>query len=450
MIPEICLCFADADKTVAASIAARLENTAEVRVWQESLRSPIHEAWDRGLGASGILLLLSPESVPSRVDLAHWSELLAHLNSGETPPVVCVELGDCPYPPLLRRRRFFRWSSPTVLRDLQRWAMARHPVPDPPPFVPAAVPGIGNDAPDLWSTLVDSPGVAELEHADGAQHFAHAAAPYFRDVLWVACARRSPACIAGEISASMGVPLDGPEADAFNRAVALARRHRLLLVLAGVEPDFAVHVPEGIGSVLVTRRTELPRAQHEPDDTALFEAMCACVPGAFPLELPAAMAGVPYETAVAAADRLAADGLVSRIDRSGSRLRLRARAHPRKVDAVRGRHAAALRDAFTRWSADPVAATRLVPEVELAIRWAILRDWQLAAQLAQSAGSFLRGVDRRTEAAYLYDLLHSAAKDRGDDTVAELCKWELSWLRGGVEGSLRSVTYRAEQLGFSF
>ena len=449
MIPEICLCFAEPDQCVADSIKARLESTAEVRIWLEP-RRPVNEVWDRGLGAAGILVLLSSESVPERVDLAEWSDLLAHVNRGHTPPVAFIELSDCRYPPLLKRRRFLRWSDPEALRSLQKWAISLHPVPEPAPFVPAPVAGVNHKPQELWEKLVDSPGFAEVDNTDVAQQFAHATAPFFRDVIWVACARRSLPCIAGELAASLRVALDGPEDEAFNRAIKLARKHRLLVVLDGLEPDSAVPIPEGLGSIVVTRRAELPRASKEPADLMLFEAMCACVPGAFPLELPAAMTGVQHDDAVVAADRLAAAGLVARLDRSGSRLRLRARAHPRKVEAMRGRHAATLRDRFTRWSADPDAALRMVPEVELAIRWAILRDWPLATQLAQCAAAFLRDVQRSNEAAYLYDILWSAAKDCGDRAIVEMCEWELSWLRGGVQGSLRVPTHTAEQLGLGF
>ena len=430
---------------MAESIAARLETTAEVRVWPEPARLPVNEIWDRGLGSAGTILLLSPDSVAERFDLAEWKELLDHT----LPPVVCVEVRECRYPPLLKRKRFHRWADPQILRDLHRWAIGLHPVPEPPPFVPAPVPG--TDVPSaLWESLVDRPGCVDAENTDAAQQFAHAAAPYFRDVVWVACARRSVPCIAGEISALLGVTLEGPETEAFPRAVALARKHRILLVLDGLEPDVAVPIPEGCGSVIVTRRAELPRAPQDLVDKSLLEAMSACVPGGFPLELPASMIGVNKDAAVAAAERLAAQGVVAKLDRSGSRLRLRARAHPRKVEALRGKHAAALRDAFKRWSSDPGRASRYLSEVELALRWAIMRDWTLATQLTYTAGSFLRDVKRYTESAFLYDILLWAAKEQGDAAVVDTCESELSWVRGGIDGSLRRASAPAEQLGFGF
>lgn len=445
MIPEICLCFAEADRAVAESIAARLESTAEVRVWLEPVRLPVNETWDRGLGSAGTILLLSPDSVPDRFDLAEWKDLLDH----NLPPVVCVEVRECRYPPLLKRRRFFGWSDADVLCDLQRWAVSLHPIPEPPPFVPAPVAGI-EVASGLWESLVHRPGCAEADTTDAAQQFAHAAAPYFRDVVWVACARRSVPCIAGEISALLGVTLDGPESESFPRAVALARKHRLLLVLDGLEPDVTVPISEGCGSVLVTRRAELPRAQQELADESFFEAMSACVPGGFPLELPASMVGLKKDDAIAAAERLAAQGVVAKLDRSGSRLRLRARAHPRKVETLRGKHAAALRDALKRWSVDPARALRYLSEVELAIRWAIMRDWTLATQLTYTAGSFLRDIKRDVESAFLYDILLWAAKEQGDSTVVDTCESELSWMRGGIDGALRRPSARAEQLGLGF
>ena len=439
----MCLCYAEADRAPAESIAARFERTAEVRVWLETARTPVNEMWDRGLGSAGIVLLLSPHSVAEPFVLGEWKDLIDHTS----PPVVCVELAECRYPPLLKRRRWFRWSDPNALRELHRWAIGLHAVPDPPPFAPAAVPGI--DAPQyLWETLVDQPGCLEVDQTDVAQQFAHAAAPFFRDVVWIACARRSPPCIAGEICAQLSASLDGPEDEALQRAVGKARKHRLLLVLDGLEPEFVVPVPEGSGSVLVTRRSDLPRAAEEPADAALFEAMSACVPGAFPLELPASMIGLRMDKAVAAADRLATTGLVARLDRSGSRHRLRARAHPRKVEGLRGKHAAELCRAFTRRSTNHATALRYLSEVEIAIRWAVMRDWGLATQLTYSAGSFLRDLKRDAESAFLYDILLWAAKEQGDDAVISTCESELLWIRGGMGGTLRqSAAGPAQQLG---
>ena len=174
--------------------------------------------------------------------------------------------------------------------------------------------------------------------------------------------------------------------------------------------------------------------------------MCTCVPGAFPLELPAAIAGISRDQSVAGADRLVSQGLVARLDRSGSRLRLRARAHPRKVEALRGRHAATLHASLSQWSRDPAAALRLIPEIEIAIRWAVMRDWPIAAPLTQIAASFLRDQNRPVEAAFLLDILLWAARDRGDKSVVQLCEWELSWLRGGIEGGIRSTPQPVEQL----
>src|SRR5687768_16316176 len=105
MRTEVSLVFAAVDREVAREIAHRLEQAAQARVWLEEVSGPVNETWDRGMGSAGVLLLLSPESVPAKLDREEWAELLAHAGS---PPVARVLVRDCRYPPLLERNSFFR------------------------------------------------------------------------------------------------------------------------------------------------------------------------------------------------------------------------------------------------------------------------------------------------------------------------------------------------------
>jgi hypothetical protein len=381
---EICLCCVPADAAVAEAVAERLHRTAEVLVRIEAAETPVSEAWEAGLESAGVLILLSPEAMPAQRGREPWEALLAH--SGR-PEIALLEIRPCAYPPLLKRRAFFQWPEPRCLRELQRWAVGLH-VEQEAPFQPAAIPGFQGELETLWAALVDGCGTVAVDDVRLAQEFAHRAAPYFRDVLWIGCLGRSLPFVAGDIAAALGIALDGPADNALHRALALARRHRLLVVLDGIEvpPDC-----DAAASVLCVRERELPVVE---SDDPLLKAMSVCLRGGFPIELPAQIAGVP-------ADGVAAEWSDC-LDKAGRRYRLRVAARPDA--AFRRRHAEILRDSFSRWIRHPEANDRLAAEVEPAIRWALVHDWELGTALAQAASGFFRDRQRHLETGVLVSL----------------------------------------------
>lgn len=368
---------------VAERVAERLRRTAEVLVLIDAGDTPVSEAWEAAAGSAGVLLLLSPASVPKQRGRQPWEALLSHSGA---PSVALLEIEACHFPALLQRRPFFRWTDEHCLRELQRWAIGLH-VEKQPKFQPPALPGGEGGMEPLWSALVDSCGTATVADVQLAQNFAHRAAPYFRDVLWIGCLRRTLPFVAGEIAAALDTALDGPAEDAFQRALELARRHRILLVLDGLD---VTPEPQSVASVLGVRPRELPVI----DSTdPLLRAMSVCLPGGFPIELPEQIAGVPAEGAEQWADCL---------DKGGRRFRLRVASRP--DPAFRRRHAEVLKDSFSRWIRNPEANDRLAAEVEPAIRWALVHDWPLGVALAQAASGYFRERQRHLETGVLVSL----------------------------------------------
>ena len=88
---EIYLCCAPQDGAVAAAIASRLEEAAEAKVILDDAEGgTIAQKWEGGVLASGIVLLLSPETVPKQVSRAEWGALLDHVSKNEEPPVLTL------------------------------------------------------------------------------------------------------------------------------------------------------------------------------------------------------------------------------------------------------------------------------------------------------------------------------------------------------------------------
>ena len=243
---NVYLCHAAEDHPIANQIALRLESTAECRVLQDPIGN-IPANWDGGLACSAILLLLSPGSVPPRVSREEWEALLQHLAGHQEPPVALIAVRDGPWPKLLERRSFYRWTEPSlhVLRALERFVIAAHPAPNQTPFQAAKLDWLPHSPQleSLWAALVDRCGAIAVtgpEHCGKsalAQQLAHDAREHFRDVLWIGCGNRSLKSLACEIAANVGTVLEGEIEQASRQLAGQIAAHRLLLVLDDVLSD---------------------------------------------------------------------------------------------------------------------------------------------------------------------------------------------------------------------
>jgi hypothetical protein len=326
---DVFLCHSAADREVAARIASRLER-AESKVWLEQCsRDDAHtipEAWDGGISSAAILLLLSPDTVPQRLNRDEWEPLLAHVAGNATPPIGAILIRECAYPRLLERKDFHRWDDrpEALLRALESWVLRLHPQSEFHSFMPARQPwfeGRQHEMDLLWTALVDEAGAAVLSNAAPgsgktslAQEFARVAGGQFRDILWVECGGRSRLSIAGELAAQLGTSLQGPVEEAIAGLGRLIENHRLLVVLDDVTGDIPIDLaPDGRASLLITTRLPgLPLPERavlvrledaiapspsespmDPLDLRLLEAMSVCRPQGFPLEFAARIAGIP-------------------------------------------------------------------------------------------------------------------------------------------------------------
>lgn len=98
------------------------------------------------------------------------------------------------------------------------------------------------------------------------------------------------------------------------------------------------------------------------------------------------------------------------------------------LEPQRHRHAQVLHGWFVKRTGCPELREVSLAEVPPAFERLSAADWRMAAELAQSAFSFLRDRGRLVEAAQLLGELSQAAAVRQDERVVEFCNWEFSWL----------------------
>jgi hypothetical protein len=204
---------------------------------------------EEGLAGDVLVLLLSKASWPQRCARERWEPVLLEATRREGVELITVLLGECPFPPLLRRRNFFDATANHLpaMRLLKRWMWQ---------FEKGATHSlhvtVSADFEDLYSALADRAGTLKTTGAD-ATRFENEAGQEFEVVLSIPCYRRSLAQVAGELGSQLGVILDGPVEENCRRIHELLFTRRCLLILDAPAPDVAAEViPQGRTSTLVT------------------------------------------------------------------------------------------------------------------------------------------------------------------------------------------------------
>jgi hypothetical protein len=456
------VCFAAADRAVGEAIAVRLEATTEVRAVQDEIPDQtLPTAWECGTASGGVIMLLSPASVPVRLSRDDWADVLRHNEAHTEPPITSVLVKPCRYPSLLERNRFLRWDeSGVTLRALQRSVMSLHPV-DSGGLAPALQPyfaGRETELEQLRASLIDQPGLVLITGAPGsgstslAQEFARQSQEYFRKVIWVSCRGRALPSVLGDLAAQLGLRSPQSQLDSIAR---LFHQHRLLAVFDELEhEDLLDRLGGGAASVLVTRRSPIVGVQSlkvEPpplaslgvpdsvDEQALWEAMTVCRADQVPLDLAAAIANIPADRASDACRGLTEKRLADPLDAVSATYRLNRPAlmHGRDQE-LRRRHA----QLTGLWFNSSLA------EAETALSWACEADWNIAVRFGKQLFTYLRAQGRTDENVLVLKKLEAAAEQRRDSATLEFARNELSWISGSPW--TRGVAANAQQLQFDF
>ncbi len=446
---NIFLCHGEKDRALAQAIVRRLEGAgARVALDELPAGQTVNAAWEEGLGSDAVLAVLSESAVPAKLKREDWAGVLEHVEGNAEPPVGWVLAGECAFPHLLRRntRLFFDGAD---LRRIERWALSLREVEKG--FEPARLPwfsGRGEELERLWEWLVDEAGTAVVSGGAGsgksclAQEFARAAGGHFHEILWLGCGGRSETFLQGEMA----------------RCKDWEQRRRLV-VLEDADVPFPEIPPAKRTSVLITTREWWPeravllgeereaavRAPVEEEMLRLWEAMTVCRRGAVPLALAAEIAGLSERAAEEAADRLAAGRSIDPLDAAGKYFR---RPEGGEAEWLRRRHAEVLDCVFGDHRQRREQCKEWLGEWESAWRWAKEEDWRLAASLGLRGFRFLKEMEWLYEEMEVLEELLEAAEFRGDATVEEECRYEMSWIPG-VRSRLR-LSGGGEQLGFDF
>ena len=246
LIPTLFPVYAPADRKLAERLAKFLEQGADVRVFLEDgeLRSGedlLSKARDART-ADIIVVLFSRESMALSPSWArtNWEGPLVTEPAAEGVRIAFLRCDECVPPKVLEPQFTTR-----QFRQLKRWLRVGQAHP------PA------NTSPDvdiLGIALADRPGYETTDSADTARQFAEAFRDDFDAAVFLDCADRSLAALAGDLAAQLGLRLEGPLETNLIRLREFCEPRRLLLVLEDPRtPDAMELVLEGRCSTLVSQ-----------------------------------------------------------------------------------------------------------------------------------------------------------------------------------------------------
>jgi hypothetical protein len=258
LTPTLFPCYAAGDRDIATAMAGFIERGAHVRVLLEEgemqpgedLAAKAREA----RMADIVLVLFSRSSLPSPWPRARWEDALQKEPAEENVRIGFVRCDDC-VPPRVLTPQFELAGLPLAgLRKLKRWVRgSQYTTPE-------------RCAPEIEALAIaaaDRPGAVTVDRAGVAAEFARGFRDDFDAVLRVECAGRSLIALAGDLSAQLGLRLEGELEANLARLRSFCSERRLLLLLDGPAHPL---VPGGRCSTVIS--TE-PQAETLPTNESL-------------------------------------------------------------------------------------------------------------------------------------------------------------------------------------
>jgi hypothetical protein len=253
---SVVFCHAAPDAELAREIGSYLAaNLAVECCYDEGLIRSGSELLDvvgRAMSAELVVVLLSPEAVPSRWVNDTWQPVLLEQPREFDSHLILALARECKFPALLRRQPFCDFTGDRLsgLRRLKRLIFRR---------VEAEDDAGAESVEELRCLLADRPGVLVGVHREKALAFEKTCARDFEAAFWIDCARRSACGVLGEMANRLGLRLSGSFEQNRQALQKFCQERRCLFVLDHVDAEQAVAMaPGALASLVVTASTPAP------------------------------------------------------------------------------------------------------------------------------------------------------------------------------------------------
>jgi hypothetical protein len=260
------LCYAAADREIAAQIASFLDAGAGVRVLltEGEIRSgeDLVQKAREGRMADIVLVLFSRHSLPSPWPRYKWEAALQTEPLEENVRIGFLKCDDCAPPRVLTPQFDLTGLPASALRRVKRWVRAGA-------YTEPAVHNrdLAQKVEALGVAIADQSGSAIIDGPAVALEFARVFREDFDDVIRLQCGGRSLAALAGDLATQLGVRLEGDLDSNLARLRSYCSARRYLLWMEGASADEADRLAPGRGSSTLISTEARPEAP--PDDESL-------------------------------------------------------------------------------------------------------------------------------------------------------------------------------------
>jgi hypothetical protein len=211
-------CSSENDLSIAREITSYIEaNCPWIRTEAYATTADaILEAVERGLSSDVVLLLLSPDSIPSPWLRQHREPILVHEARNSGTPVAFVLVRDCGFPETFRKQRFFEARADARrdgIRQLRQWLFSQKPLRGESTEILPPGSGRHTDRCELTARLetlvLDTPGTLADVPRELALAFASEHSRALDGVFGIECLGRSYAGVLGDTARALGLRLSG-------------------------------------------------------------------------------------------------------------------------------------------------------------------------------------------------------------------------------------------------
>jgi hypothetical protein len=230
-------CHAAADRSIAGRVASFLEAGGDARVFlaegeigpDEDLLAKAGEAQT----ADVILVLFSRHCALAPGTRSQWERVLVEEPRSKDVRIGFVRCDDGPPPRALAPQFDCRGLALSGLRKLKRWVRGRAATWLPPES--GAFTGAAPELDDLGGAVADQPGTRSAASVALTYEFVRAYAEDFDGIFRLECAGRTPAALAGDLGAQIGLGLESDWPDNLEKLREFCSARRFLVLLE--DPD---------------------------------------------------------------------------------------------------------------------------------------------------------------------------------------------------------------------
>ncbi len=229
---SLVLCYAPEDEAFARRVGSYLAANLPLTVsYDEGRLRPDFDLIDSveiALSAEIAVVLLSAASMPRAWERSRWNPVFFTQPEEFGTLLAYVQLGDCKFPELFRRERFFdgRENLVSALRLMKRWLLR----PEQKEIAPLSA-----ELP--LSEVVDLPGITRDAAFQDAMEFAAGHEQDFQAVYALDLAGRSNAGALGDLGHAIGLRLSGTVQENRGTLAAYCATHRTLLIISHASPE---------------------------------------------------------------------------------------------------------------------------------------------------------------------------------------------------------------------